>query len=72
MLRQITSQFDVTESVAGKRGYLINEATGERIQITEDSFTIGKERRKCHYCIEDDNAVSRWHVCIKSDGFHTI
>lgn len=68
LLHQIASQFDVTEAAIGKRGYLINKATDERIQITEDSFAVGKEQRKCHYCIENDSAVSRWHMCIKSDG----
>lgn len=66
LIEQISSQFNVLDTVSYNRGYLLNKHTGERIPITEDTFVVGRTRRKCHYCIENDNDVSVVHFSVLS------
>lgn len=44
---------------------LLRKANNERININKPEFTIGKERRRVDYCIENNNSVSRTHAKIR-------
>lgn len=48
--------------------YLIRKKNGEKIAISSQSFSIGKERRRVNYCISDNTSVSRYHVVITKKG----
>ncbi|MBQ8233015.1 MAG: FHA domain-containing protein [Lachnospiraceae bacterium] len=65
LLEQIATQFDVIEPALKKSCFLLREENGEVIPITQDSFMIGKEARKCHYSL-DDTLTSRVHAVISS------
>lgn len=67
LIEQISAQFNVVEPAAQGRGYLVRKESGEIIPITEDTFILGRNARKCHYCITGDSLVSTVHVCIGSD-----
>lgn len=43
-------------------GTLVRKRTGEVVTINAESFVIGRERKDVHYCIADNNAVSRVHA----------
>lgn len=68
LLNQIAIQFDVMNRQQEKFGYFIPEGSSERIQIIEDTFFIGRDRRMCHYCIDSDSSVSKIHIRIDSEG----
>lgn len=72
LIDQIASQFDVIKTREHNRGYLMHKETGEKILITEDNFIVGRTRRKCHYCIENDVAVSTVHFAILSDQMSNL
>ncbi len=61
---------DVT-SLLRNRAFLIRKSTNERIEITTDSFCIGKSSRDLDYRIEGNPAVSRYHAKIirRENGF---
>lgn len=67
LIDQITMQFNVVEPAEKNRGHLVHKESGQVVPITEDSFMIGRNARKCHYCISGDDTVSTVHVCIGSD-----
>lgn len=48
--------------------YLIRRKNRERIMLTGPVFTIGKERRRVNYCVDDNSSVSRCHVRISRKG----
>lgn len=48
-----------------KTAYICRIKTGEQIQITSDSFRVGKDPHYCDYCVSDNSAISRCHVLIK-------
>ena len=66
LVNHITNQFNVVESNQQERGYFIDKKTNHKVEITEDTFIVGKTRRKCHHCIEDDSNVSVVHFSILS------
>lgn len=68
LIEQIAMQFNVMETAEQRRGYLIDQNTGKKIEITTDSFVVGRTERKCHYCIEDDVRVSSVHFTLSTDG----
>lgn len=43
-------------------GTLIRKRTGETINVNQESFVIGRERKDVNYCIADNTAVSRIHA----------
>jgi len=47
---------------------LIRIKTGERIQMNQPEYTIGKERRRVDYCISDNNSISRVHAKLVNRG----
>lgn len=55
-------------------GYLIRKKTGEKIELKKRVFTIGKERSKVDYCINDNTSVSRVHAkfVVKQDGCYIV
>ena len=54
------------------RGYLIRVKTNERIEITKDSFVIGKGKTDTDYTVTENSAVSRKHIRIsrKEEQFY--
>lgn len=48
--------------------YLIRKKNGEKIAITSQNFSIGKERRRVSYCVSDNTSVSRYHAVITKKG----
>jgi hypothetical protein len=54
--------------------YLIRKRTGEKVEITKDTFRIGKEMTYVDYCIRDNSAVSRSHADIvkKNNEFYIV
>lgn len=40
--------------------------TGERIQISTETFRLGKDPYNSEYCVRDNSAVSRCHAVVKS------
>lgn len=66
LIDQITMQFNVVEAFTQNRGYLVDKKENKKISITEDTFIIGRTRRKCHYCIENDSCVSVVHFSVIS------
>ncbi len=67
LIAQIKAQFNVLEPSERSQGYLLCKNTGETIHLTEDTFMIGRNPRKCHYCITTDTRISVMHLCIRSD-----
>lgn len=45
---------------------LVRKSTGEKISINKPEFTIGKEKRRVDYCIDNNNSVSRTHAKIRT------
>ena len=43
-------------------GTLIRKRTGETVNVNQESFVIGRERKDVNYCIADNTAVSRIHA----------
>ena len=41
---------------------ILRKSTNETIAINKPEFTIGKERRRVDYCIDNNNSVSRTHA----------
>lgn len=62
------------ESMYDVERYLIREKTGEKIQITKDSFRLGKSVKKCDYAVSDNPMVSREHADIvkQEDGYYIV
>lgn len=56
--------------------YLIRKKTGEIIQLTKQTFIIGKLDTCCDYVIRGNNAISRLHAVIKykedSDSYFIV
>jgi len=49
--------------------YLVRKKTGEKIFITADSFSLGKQSSEVDYCISNNATISRCHCFIKfEDG----
>ena len=67
LLNQISMQFDVMNQQQEKHDYFILAEKNEKIQITDDTFFIGRDRRMCHYCIDSDSSVSKIHIRIDSE-----
>ena len=54
------------EAVSTRRRFLLlRRQSGERIEITETPFKVGRKRELCDYCIENNKTVSRVHVILK-------
>lgn len=66
LIDQISMQFNVVEAFTQNRGYLVDKKENKKISITEDTFIVGRTRRKCHYCIENDFGVSVVHFSVIS------
>ena len=49
-------------------GTLTRISTGEKITISKERFTIGRERGRVDYCISDNTAVGRMHAIIVNRG----
>lgn len=43
-------------------GMLIRRKNGEKIEINNPEFTVGRERRRVVYCIEGNTAIGRQHA----------
>lgn len=43
-------------------GTLIRKRTGETVNVNQENFVIGRERKDVNYCIADNTAVSRIHA----------
>ena len=43
-------------------GVLIRRKNGEKIEINNPEFTVGRERRRVVYCIEGNTAIGRQHA----------
>lgn len=57
---------DKEEAVSTRRRFLLlRRQSGERIEITETPFKVGRKRELCDYCIENNKTVSRVHVILK-------
>lgn len=52
--------------------HLLRKKTGEKIEIYEDSFSIGKSKEQCDYCIENNSAISRQHAIIRFENAEYI
>ena len=52
--------------------YLIRRKNRERIMLTGPVFTIGKERRRVNYCVDDNSSVSRCHVRIRKGSQYMV
>ncbi len=46
---------------------LVNDKTGEDIEVSKDSFVIGSGREMADYCVTGNRAVSRKHAVIKKE-----
>lgn len=44
---------------------ILRKSNNETIAITKPEFTIGKERRRVDYCIDNNNSVSRTHAKLR-------
>lgn len=56
------------------QAYLIRIKTDEKIDITKDTFTVGKGKNDTDYMVTDNSAVSRHHIRIerRDDEFFVI
>lgn len=66
LINHIAEQFNVMEPIKQERGYLVDKKANQKIPITEDNFVVGRKRRKCHHCVENDVNVSVVHFSILS------
>lgn len=48
--------------------YIVCSRKGEQISILGSPFCMGRDRSRCHYCVEDNTAVGRNHAEIIIDG----
>ena len=46
---------------------MVNDKTGEDIEVSKDSFVIGSGREMADYCVTGNRAVSRKHAVIKKE-----
>ena len=68
VLNEGAGETTVLGAGASSGAYLIRRKNRERIMITGPVFTIGKERRRVNYCVDDNSSVSRCHVRISRKG----
>ena len=59
------SDKEQAEEETERMPYLIRKKTGEIIQLTKQTFMIGKLDNCCDYVIRGNNAISRLHAVIK-------
>jgi len=65
MLEKLLSGLPVEEP---KRPYLIRKCNGQKVLINKSPFHIGKDAKYADYCIADNNAISRKHADIITQG----
>ncbi|MDR1272730.1 MAG: FHA domain-containing protein [Clostridiales Family XIII bacterium] len=53
-----------------RKAYLVREGTGERIQITNSKFAIGRKKGGVDYYVTGHTSVSRTHAVILSQEGH--
>lgn len=68
VLNEGAGETTVLGAGASSGAYLIRRKNKERIMITGPVFTIGKERRRVNYCVDDNSSVSRCHARISRKG----
>ena len=68
VLNEGAGETTVLGASANAGAYLIRRKNRERIMITGPVFTIGKERRRVNYCVDDNTSVSRCHARISRKG----
>lgn len=68
VLNEGAGETTVLGAGASSGAYLIRRKNRERIMITGPVFTIGKERRRVNYCVDDNSSVSRCHARISRKG----
>ncbi len=56
--------------MSGKRPFLVNEKSGEKIPVNKDVFSIGKDASMVDYPIDGNTTVSRNHAEIIKKGTH--
>lgn len=49
-------------------GCLIRHKTGEKIQITQNEFVLGKDPSQTDYCVSGNSAISRAHAVVIFNG----
>lgn len=49
-------------------GYLKRVKNGEKIRITGSVFYVGRSNRECDYAINDNTAISKKHIKIRTSG----
>lgn len=57
-------------SLSGKVPFLVNENSGEKIPVTKEVFSIGKDASMVDYAIPGNTTVSRKHAEIIKRGMH--
>lgn len=63
----VAAEQQKTTDIAKFGAYLLRRRTGERIDITKDTFVIGKGK-SADYKIRDNKAISREHVVITCES----
>ncbi len=65
----LSSGSNETTVLSGKPyAKLTRKSNNEIVQISANTFVIGKERRKVNFCIEDNGTISRSHAQIIKNG----
>ena len=67
---QQDGDFDMGNISVGRPalGYLIRCKTGEKIQIVQNEFVLGKDPSQTDYCVSGNSAISRAHAVIIFNG----